>query len=100
MAMQEIVNACKIKGIAHNELAVVIDNAPAHCKAEEIVEANPGVQVMRLGPYSPVLNGIEAWLVTCKKCDQATAICTSVRAVRSAGRNDTGDAQAIARSEY
>ena len=25
----ELVNACKIKGIAHNELAVVIDNAPS-----------------------------------------------------------------------
>ena len=43
---------------------VVIDNAPAHCKAEEIVEANPCVQVIRLGPYSPALNGIEAcWSV-------------------------------------
>ena len=50
--LQELVNACEIKGIAHNELAVVIDNVPAHCKAEEIVEANPGVQVIRLGPYT------------------------------------------------
>ena len=62
--LQELVNACEIKGIAYNELAVVIDNALAHCEAGEIVEANPGVQVIRLGPYSPALNGIEAcWSV-------------------------------------
>ena len=41
--LQELVNACEIKGIAHSELAVVIYNAPAHCKAQKIVEANPGV---------------------------------------------------------
>ena len=40
--LQELVDACEIKGIAHNELAVVIDNDPTHCKAEKFVEANPG----------------------------------------------------------
>ena len=64
MTMQELVNACEIKGIAHDKLAVVTDNVPAHCKAEEIVEANPAVQVIRLEPYSLALNRIEAcWSV-------------------------------------
>ena len=49
-----------MKGIAHNQLALVIDNATAHCRADEIAEANPSVQVIRLGPYSPELHGIEA----------------------------------------
>ena len=62
--MQDLVNACENIRIAHNQLAIVIDNAPAHSRAETIVEENPGVQMICLGPYSPALNGIEAcWSV-------------------------------------
>ena len=62
--LQALVNECQINGIANNELAVVTDNAPARCRAEDIVETNPCVQIIRLGPYSPALNGIEAcWSV-------------------------------------
>ena len=64
--LQALVNECQIKGIASNELAIVIGNAPVHCRAEDIVETNPGVQII---------------LVRCEKCDQETAICTSGRAV-------------------
>ena len=62
--LQGLVNECEIKGTAYNELAVVIDNDPAHCRAEEISEANPGVQSIRLGPYSLALNKMEGcWSV-------------------------------------
>ena len=58
--LQALVNECQIKGIANNELAIVIGNAPTHCRGEDIVETNSGVHIIRLGPYSPALNGIEA----------------------------------------
>lgn len=43
------------------DIVVVIDNAPAHSRAEEVFqeEAFLGAQVLRLGPYSPMLNPVE-----------------------------------------
>ena len=35
--LQALENECQIKGIANNELPVVIDNARAYCRAEDIV---------------------------------------------------------------
>ena len=62
--LKSLVDNCEIKGIAPDELAVVIDNAPAHSIAERIVDYRNGVQVIRLGSYSPALNGIEScWSV-------------------------------------
>lgn len=59
-----LVDECETKGIAPDELTVVIDNAPAHSLAERIVDYRQGVRVIRLGPYSPALNGIEScWSV-------------------------------------
>ena len=53
---------CEIDSFAHNQLAIVVGNAPTHCRAKEIVEHNPGVQVIRLGSYNPALSGVEvAW---------------------------------------
>ncbi|KAG3102065.1 hypothetical protein PI124_g7264 [Phytophthora idaei] len=44
-----------------NNVAVVLDNAPCHNRVEEVFnEAEfSEVQRLRLGPYSPMLNGIE-----------------------------------------
>ena len=47
MWLQELVNECKIQCIAHNDLAVIIDNIPAHCRAKEIAAGNPGMQAIR-----------------------------------------------------
>jgi transposase len=48
-------------GVHPNAIVVVIDNAPAHSRAEEVVQedAFQGTQVLRLAPYSPMLNAIE-----------------------------------------
>lgn len=49
-------------GTSLNSLVIVLDNAPCHAKAEIAVADLPGVEILRLGPYSPVLNPIEnAW---------------------------------------
>ena len=51
-------------GTASNDIAVVIDNAPGHSKLEEVIKDYDGCQLIRLAPYSPMLNPIEsAWSV-------------------------------------
>ena len=47
MWLQVLVNECEIECIAHIELTVMIDNIPAHCRAKEIAEGNPGMQAVR-----------------------------------------------------
>lgn len=43
-------------------LVIVMDNAPCHSRAEEIVQTFPELTILRLSPYSPMLNPIEsAW---------------------------------------
>jgi hypothetical protein len=44
-----------------DNVVVVLDNAPCHNRAEEVFEEDEfaGVECLRLGPYSPMLNGIE-----------------------------------------
>ena len=37
----------------------IIDNAPVHYRLESILEQNPHVQILRLTPYSYLLNPIE-----------------------------------------
>lgn len=54
---QELIEACNRQGI--NEPTFIIDNAPAHCRLEEIIEDNPHVQIIRLAPCSYLLNPIE-----------------------------------------
>ncbi|KAG3021374.1 hypothetical protein PC121_g10895 [Phytophthora cactorum] len=40
---------------------LVLDNAPCHCRAESVFEETEflGAKLLRLGPYSPMLNPIE-----------------------------------------
>ena len=40
------------------DLVVVCDNAPCHSRLENVVEGTPAT-LLRLGPYSPMLNPIE-----------------------------------------
>ena len=46
-------------GVEIDQVVIVCDNAPCHSKVEECQIERPGVQVVRLGPYSPMLNPIE-----------------------------------------
>jgi transposase len=44
-----------------SNVVVVVDNAPCHSRIEEVFDeaAFAGAECLRLGPYSPMLNGIE-----------------------------------------
>lgn len=54
---RELARTCQNTGIEHPTF--IIDNAPAHCKVESIVVEFPQVKVLRLAPYSYLLNPIE-----------------------------------------
>lgn len=43
-----------------DSIEIVLDNAPCHSKAEELLADFPGLSICRLAPYSPILNPIEA----------------------------------------
>lgn len=45
-------------GIPRDRIALICDNAPAHSRFE-VVGDEYGVKILRLGPYSPMLNPIE-----------------------------------------
>ena len=55
--MQELIDQCCILGIHHPTF--VIDNAPVHSRLEELLEENPHIEIIRLAPYSYLLNPIE-----------------------------------------
>ena len=46
-------------GVPVGRIVIVIDNAPVHSRLEEVVSQHPGVELLRLGLYSPFLNPIE-----------------------------------------
>ena len=46
-------------GISASDVVLVVDNAPCHNNLEEIEENINGFRILRLGPYSPMLNPIE-----------------------------------------
>ncbi|MEL7309573.1 MAG: transposase [Pseudomonadota bacterium] len=46
-------------GTLARNIVVVIDNAPCHSGIESVFAEFPGSQVLRLAPYSPMLNSIE-----------------------------------------
>ena len=54
---RNLVRTCNNKGIEHPTF--IIDNAPAHCRLESIAEEFPHVKLLRLAPYSNLLNPIE-----------------------------------------
>jgi transposase len=50
------------QGISAGNMVIVLDNAPCHSKAEVVMAEYPGASLLRLAPYSPMLNPIEsAW---------------------------------------
>jgi transposase len=60
--LRTVVTTASSQGIANDSIVLVIDNAPCHSRAESIALEYPGVVVLRLAPYSPMLNPIEmAW---------------------------------------
>ncbi|ETN10704.1 hypothetical protein PPTG_09800 [Phytophthora nicotianae INRA-310] len=46
---------------ALDNVVVMVDNAPCHSRAEEVFDEEEfaSVECLRLGPYSPMLNGVE-----------------------------------------
>lgn len=47
-----------VPGQQLSELVVIADNAPAHSRLEQVFDGTEAV-LLRLGPYSPMLNPIE-----------------------------------------
>ena len=54
---RELVSKCEEQGM--DRLTLIIDNAPVHSNLEEIEEEYNDVQILRLAPYSYLLNPIE-----------------------------------------
>ena len=48
-----IIGACEQQGIT--DPTFVIDNAPAHCRLQELIQQHPHVHLLRLAPYSFLL---------------------------------------------
>ncbi|KAF4692589.1 hypothetical protein FOZ60_013071 [Perkinsus olseni] len=53
------------RGLPADRITYVVDNTPAHSRLEEEIQGiYPGLEVLRLGPYSPFLNPVEGcWAV-------------------------------------
>lgn len=47
------------RGIRLSNVVLVCGNAPCHSRLEQVVAEIPGVELLRLAPYSPMLNPIE-----------------------------------------
>ncbi|RLN71233.1 hypothetical protein BBJ28_00023117, partial [Nothophytophthora sp. Chile5] len=45
---------------AGKKIVVVLDNSPAHCQIEDRITKHDDLILLRLGPYSPMCNPIEA----------------------------------------
>ena len=60
--VEELLTVCTNQGVERPTL--IVDNAPAHARAETVVEGHEDVQLLRLAPYSYLLNPIElVWSV-------------------------------------
>lgn len=46
------------RGVPLSEVVLICDNAPVHSRFEEAAEEH-GIELLPLGPYSPMLNPIE-----------------------------------------
>lgn len=61
--MKDLAEAIEARGVPLPSVTIVSDNAPAHSRFE-IVAQEMGFTLLRLGPYSPMLNPIEnVWSV-------------------------------------
>lgn len=56
--MQGLLEQWTSNGFLLRDLVVVVDNAPSHSRLSEVFQDNEAV-LLRLGPYSPMLNPIE-----------------------------------------
>lgn len=62
--VEEIYQAVKASDVFRDcfegkKVVIVLDNAPAHRQTEERVTEHPDMELLRLGPYSPMCNPIE-----------------------------------------
>jgi transposase len=72
--IRELVQGVINQGIPSNSIVVVLDNAPCHSRVEQAVVDFPGTTILRLAPYSPMLNPIEsAWSVIKAKLKEKEA---------------------------
>lgn len=56
--MERMVTEVNERGVPLDQIVVVCDNAPVHSRFETVAE-ELGFTLLRLGPYSPMLNPIE-----------------------------------------
>ncbi|RAW35225.1 hypothetical protein PC110_g8440 [Phytophthora cactorum] len=62
--VEEIYKVVKASSVFQNcfrnkKIVIVLDNAPAHHQTEERVTKHPDMELLHLGPYSPMCNSIE-----------------------------------------
>lgn len=57
--IRELIQALSNWGLPLHNIVLVCDNAPCHARIETEVANYRGVTLLRLGPYSPMLNPIE-----------------------------------------
>lgn len=56
--LSDLIDVVVQRGVPVDRILVVCGNAPVHCRLE-IVAQSKGFNILRLGPYSPMLNPIE-----------------------------------------
>lgn len=57
--LRELIEETVANGTPIGNIVIVIDNAPCHSRAEDVLANYPTAQLLRLPPYSPMLNPIE-----------------------------------------
>ena len=57
--IRELIDSCANEGISRP--TIVLDNAPAHARVESVIEEGDDVKILRLAPYSFLLNPIELY---------------------------------------
>ena len=68
--LEDLLEACANQAI--DQPTLIVDNAPAHARLERFLEHHENVQILRLDPYSYLLNPIELlWSVFNYKSHQA-----------------------------
>ena len=64
--VEDLIASCSSQGI--NAPTFITDHAPAHASMEEIVAEHENVRMIRLAPYSYLLNPIELVWSSYKSC--------------------------------
>lgn len=55
----ELARTMEARGVDISRVVLICDNAPCHARLERAVEQVAGLELLRLSPYSPMLNPIE-----------------------------------------